>query len=101
MLLIASLTMIPGPAHAQSGWDLSYVPNGHWSYQVFDRLASLGLIPLDAVTARPITRRQARRLVGEALSRTWIADSETSRLVASDLQRLRQAFSVESVLGMQ
>ena len=101
MLLIASLTMIPSPAHAQSGWDLSYVPAGHWSYQAFDRLASLGLIPLDAVTARPITRREARRLVREALSRAWIADSEIIRLVASDLQRLREAFSVDPVLEIQ
>src|SRR5712692_3917262 len=101
MLLIASLPMISGPAHAQSGWYLSYVPAGHWSYQVFDRLASLGLIPLDAVTARPITRREARRLVGEALSSARIADSEIIRLVASDLQRLRQAFSVDSALGIQ
>jgi capsule assembly protein Wzi len=77
------------------------VPAGHWSYQVFDRLASLGLIPLDAVTARPITLREARRLVGEALSHSWIADSETIRLVASDLQRLRQAFSVDPVLEIQ
>jgi hypothetical protein len=93
--------MIPGPAHAQSGWDLSYVPAGHWSYQVFDRLASLGLIPLDAVTARPITRREARRLVAKALSRAWIADSEIIRLVAGDLQRLREEFSVDSVLEIQ
>jgi hypothetical protein len=93
--------MISSLAHAQSGWDLSYVPAGHWSYQVFDRLASLGLIPLDAVTARPITRREARRLVGEAVSRAWIADSEIIRLVASDLQRLRQAFSVDPVLEIQ
>jgi hypothetical protein len=101
MLLIASLPMIPGPTHAQSGWDLSYVPAGHWSYQVFDRLAGLGLIPLDAVTVRPITRREARRLVGEVVSRAWIADSEITRLIASDLQRLRQAFSVDPVLEIQ
>jgi hypothetical protein len=101
MLLIAILPTIPGPAHAQSTWDLSYVPIGHWSYQVFDRLASLGLVPLDAVTARPITRREARRLVGEALTRSWIADTETLRLVERDLQRLRQAFSVDPVLEIQ
>src|SRR5713101_5188081 len=93
--------MIPGPAHAQSAWDLSYVPAGHWSYQAFDRVASLGLVPLDAITARPITRREARRLVGEALSHARIADSEIIRLVASDLQRLRQAFSVDPVLEIQ
>src|SRR3989442_852557 len=101
MLLIASLPMIPGPAHAQSGWDLSYVPAGHWSYQVFDRLASLGVIPLDAVTARAITRREARRLVGEALSRARIAHFEIIRLVASRLQNLRLAFSVDPVLEIQ
>src|SRR5713101_3894222 len=101
ILFIASFPIFPGSAHAQSAWDLSYVPAGHWSYQVFDRLAGLGLIPLDAVTVRPITRREARRLVGEAVSRAWIADSEITRLIASDLQRLRRAFSVDPVLEIQ
>jgi hypothetical protein len=35
------------------------------------------------------------------MSRAWIADSGMIRLVASDLQRLRQAFSVDSVLEIQ
>jgi hypothetical protein len=77
------------------------VPIRHWSYQAFVRLASVGLVPLDAVTARPITRRQARRLVGEALSHARTADSDVVRLVEHDLQRLRQEFSLDSALEIQ
>ncbi len=93
--------MISVPAHAQSGWDLSDVPVNHWLYRVFDRLAILGLIPLDAVTARPITRREARRLVGEALLRVQTVDAEIARLVEVDLQRLRREFSGDVPLEIQ
>jgi hypothetical protein len=81
--------------------DLSYVPLDHWSYQVFYRLASLGLVPLDAVSARPITRGEARRLVVEALARAQPTDSNTVGLVEGDLQRLSREFSADSNMEIQ
>jgi hypothetical protein len=81
--------------------DLSYIPLGHWSYQGFDRLASLGLVPLDAVSARPITRREARRLVRDALVHAGVADAETVRLAEHDLQRLCQEFAVDLAVEIQ
>jgi hypothetical protein len=101
LLLLANIALSAAGAEAHTAWDLSYVPVGHWSYQIFDRLASLGFVPLDAITARPITRREARRLIGEALSHARTADSEIVRLAEHDLQRLRQEFSVDFALEIQ
>jgi len=81
--------------------DLSYVPLEHWSYQAFYRLASLRLVSLDAVSARPITRREARRLVGEALARTRTTDSKIVGLIESDLRRLSAEFSTDSNFEIQ
>ncbi len=77
------------------------MPLNHWLYRVFDRLAIFDLIPLDAVTSRPITRREARRLVGEALQRVQTADAETARLVEVDLQWLRQELSADVPIEIQ
>jgi len=101
LLLLANFAVFPGPANAESPWDLFYVPIGHWSYQVFDRLASLGLISLDAITARPITQREARRLVEEAVSRARTADSWIVGLVEHDLRRLNEQFSMSSRFEIQ
>ncbi len=101
LLLLARLAVSGGAANAQTAWELSYVPISHWSYQVFDRLSSLGLIPLDGIAARPITRREARRLAVEALSRARTADPDIVSLVENDLQRLAEEFSTGSSLEIQ
>ncbi len=100
LLLLAIVVLSPTSARA-SYLDLSYIPIDHWSYQVFDRLASLGLVPLDAVSARPITRGNARRLVVEALARARTADSKIVGLVEGNLQRLSAEFSTDSPMEIQ
>ncbi len=99
-MLLAIVALSPTPAGATYA-DLSYVPLDHWSYQVFYRLASLGLVPLDAVSARPITRQEARRLVVEALERARATDSKIVGLVEGDLQRLRGEFSMDSAVEIR
>jgi len=104
-LIVAALVLIPSaPARALEGSLLSYVPLDHWSYQVLDRLATLGLIPLHAISARPITRAEARRLVEEAWLKLPRAPSEVARLVRDDLEALRREFaaspSVEARIGV-
>jgi hypothetical protein len=81
--------------------DLSYVPLDHWSYQVFDRLASLGFVPLSAVSARPITRQEARRLVVEALGRARTSQSKIVGLVERDLRRLSGEFSADPAVEIK
>lgn len=101
LLLVTASTVISASAYAQTNWDLSDLPLNHWFYRVIDHLASLGLVPLDAVTARPITRREARRVVRETMLRTQNAPRAIVRLVDVDLQRLRQEFSVDVPLEVQ
>ncbi len=74
---------------------LSFVPLDHWSYQVFYRLASLGLIPLHALAMRPITRLEAQRLVQEASHNLDQVDAGIASLVQEDLRRLAAEFSTE------
>ena len=100
LLLLAIVALTPTSAVA-AFLDLSYVPLEHWSYQAFYRLASLRLVSLDAVSARPITRREARRLVGEALARTRTTDSKIVGLIESDLRRLSAEFSTDSNFEIQ
>jgi capsule assembly protein Wzi len=99
-LFLLAIALSPTSAGAANA-DLSYVPLDHWSYQVFYRLASLGLVPLDAVSARPITRQEARRLVVEALARARTTDSKFLSLFEADLQRLRVEFSTDSTVEIQ
>jgi hypothetical protein len=101
LLVLGNFAILAAGAGAQGALDLSSIPLGHWSYRAFDRLASLGLVPLDAVTARPITRREARRLVRDALVHAGVADAETVRLAENDLQRLRQEFAVDFAVEIQ
>lgn len=74
---------------------LSYVPLDHWSYPVFYRLASLGLIPLHSLAVRPITRLEAQRLVQDASRSLSEADAMVVRLAQEDLRRLTAEFSVD------
>lgn len=76
--------------------DLVYVPLDHWSYDAFTRLATLGLMPLHAVSARPITRLEARQLVQEATVRISALDPRWTRLARDDLRRLADEFLVPS-----
>lgn len=92
-LVLPVLVPFSAALAAVSGADLSYVPLGHWSYQAFYRLASLGLIPLHAVASRPIARLEAQRLVREAALRVRDADPVLARLAQRDLQLLDQEFS--------
>ncbi len=99
-MLLTVIAVSPMSAAAANS-DLSYVPLDHWSYQAFYRLASLGLVPLDAVSARPITRREARRLAVEALARARTTDPKIVGLVESDLHRLGGEFSADSTVEIQ
>ncbi len=93
LLCLAIILSVTQAARAQS---LSFIPLDHWSYQAFDRLASLGLLPLTALTSKPITRREARRLLEEASARVRFADPTISRLAREDLRRLIEEFSMDS-----
>ncbi len=95
-LVVVGLSVILStPVHGDSGNGLAYVPLDHWSYQVFYRLSSLGLLPLHAVTARPITRLEAQSLVREAGSRLAQADPRIAELVQDDLRRLSAEFAID------
>lgn len=85
------LMATPAPAD-----DLVYIPLDHWSYEAFARLATLGLVPLHAVSARPITRREARRLVQVASATLREASPRIAGLARDDLQRLTQEFSTRA-----
>jgi hypothetical protein len=92
-LIAVALILLPSmAARALDGSLISYVPLDHWSYKAFDRLATLGLIPLQSVSARPITRYDARRLVEEALLKLPQARPAMARLVQDDLENLRREF---------
>ena len=93
LLSLAAVLAIPQGA---DGRGLSFIPLDHWSYQAFDRLASLGLVPLNALTSKPITRREARRLLEEASARVRDADPTVSSLAREDLRRLIEEFSVDA-----
>ncbi len=96
-LVVFGLTMIlSNPAQGGLGDGLAYVPLNHWSYQAFYRLSSLGLIPLHALAARPITRFEAKRLVEEAFSRLPEADSVIASMAMDDLRNLSNEFSSDS-----
>ena|GEM_PF-952710 len=95
-LIATALVCLPSlPAPAADGAGLSYVPLDHWSYRVFERLASLGLVPLEAIAARPITREDARRLVEAAARRLADAPPALVRLVGTDLEQLRREFAAD------
>ncbi len=79
---------------------LTYIPLEHWSYQAFYRLSSLGLLPLHAISARPITRLEAQRLVREASLNLHWADSVVVRLAREDLRRLAGEFSTDSTAAI-
>ncbi len=83
------------PAGQTQASSLSYVPLDHWSYQVFYRLSSLGLVSLHALTMRPITRLEAQRLVREAFLNLSQVDPVIVRLAQEDLQRLATEFSTD------
>jgi len=98
-LIAAALVLIPSvPVRALDGSFLSYIPLDHWSYRVFDRLASLGLVPLHAISARPITRLEAQRLVQEASRRIRGASPAVVRLAQEDLRRLAVEFATSPTL---
>jgi len=84
------------PARFVQGHPLSYVPLDHWSYQAFYRLASLGLIPLHTLTARPIARVEARQLVEQAYSKLSQVDPVIASLAMDDLRNLSKEFSSDS-----
>lgn len=94
-LCLAIFLSVAQVARAQS---LSFLPLDHWSYQALDRLVSLGLLPLNALASKPITRLEARRLLEMASARVRYADPTISRLVQEDLRRLREEFSVDSLV---
>jgi len=97
-LIAAVLLLLPSaPARALDGSPLSYVPLDHWAYRVFDRLAAFGLIPLRAISARPITRDEARRLAEEARRALPLAPPAVARLVWDDLEDLRREFAAGPV----
>lgn len=96
VVVLALLLSSPRPGWAAGGHDLSYIPTDHWSYQVFYRFASLGLIPLHALTARPITRLEAQILIREVALRLREADPAMASLAQGDLQRLEREFSTAS-----
>jgi len=79
---------------------LAYVPLDHWSYQAFYRLSSLGLIPLHALTMRPITRLEAQRLIQEASRRLSQADPAVASLAQDDLRRLAAEFSIDATFSI-
>ena len=49
-IAIGLILALPSPADAPTGSALSYVLLDPWSDQAFDRLPSLGLLPLDTLT---------------------------------------------------
>ncbi len=83
------------PVQKSRATPLAYVPLDHWSYQAFYRLANLGLIPLHALSIRPLTRLEAQRLVQEASRNINQADSIVARLAQGDLQLLATEFSTD------
>lgn len=91
------LVLVLALASPQPAWGrgLSFIPLDHWAYESLDRLASLGLVPLYALTSRPITRIEARRLVAAALAKTITADPGIVRAAREDLRRLAEEFSVD------
>ncbi|MDR7452035.1 MAG: capsule assembly Wzi family protein [Armatimonadota bacterium] len=80
------------------------MPLEHRSYRVLERMAALGLVPLRAISARPITREEARRLVEEAWLSLPRMSPEVARLVRDDLEALRREFAaspaVEARIGV-
>ncbi len=95
-LVVLGLSMILSNAvQGGLGSGLSYVPLDHWSYQAFYRLSSLGLLPLHAITARPITRLEAQRLVQDASIKLSQADPILVRLAQEDIQRLATEFATD------
>ena len=52
-IAIGLILALPSPAGAPTGSALSYVLLDYWSYQAFDRLSRLGLLPLYTLTPRP------------------------------------------------
>jgi membrane-associated phospholipid phosphatase len=73
----------------------TYVPSDSWVYPLFDRLAALGYIPLQADNMRPWTRQECYRLVREADS---LLDNDSDRQVVDILRVLKREFANEALV---
>lgn len=98
LLALASRTSVAAAPSSLPG--LSFIPLDHWSYQVFYRLSTIGLVPLHQLSARPITRFEARRLTQLAVLSLREASPAIAGLAQEDVRRLREEFSSEPVLEL-